>query len=136
MIEAFIIIIIILILIICMLLTDERSHVAAHHNSINIDSISATRIINKKMLSGISRSIGIPTINVKFDQKIPSGIYLADSKFGNVTIFVAYNMDVGHCFFHKFITSIDSESRFDFNNLKKIVSDTNDFIITYNRGCV
>jgi hypothetical protein len=134
-------IIFVLIIIICILTSSKLVHqVNEDHNlfgdKIAIDMINGTRTLKQKNKNDIlSRDLGYPTINVILDQPIPCGIYNAYSNFGKVSLFVGYNNRDVHCHFHEFKKLIDAQDRFTFYQLKKVTSNNNNFIITYNIGC-
>jgi hypothetical protein len=104
----------------------------------NGNKIVKIKKINAVKIAGIQLAgkLGFPTVNVKLSKKISCGFYMADSKYGKVTIIVGFNdLLRADCHFLNFIDEIDSVNNFEFKNLERIINDKSDIINTFNRGC-
>jgi hypothetical protein len=102
------------------------------NKKIYIDRIIGLKILGEKF----SKSIGIPTINVKLDKQIDCGYYTLNTVFGPAVLIVGKeNRTFGGLNFLTFSNEINKIDRFELRNLNKVINKKNDFITTYNKGC-
>ena len=78
----------------------------------------------------------LPTITVAITESVPCGVYLAETQYGIVTLFVGYsNRNISNIYFHKFSREINKETIFTFFNVKRIINNNDVIISTFNSGC-
>lgn len=79
--------------------------------------------------------VGISTVNLKLDRDVPCGMYNVENSYGNAILIVSRdNYRIGYMNM-KNMDIIKNIDLFDIWNLKRMESDDNLFISTYNRGC-
>jgi hypothetical protein len=99
---------------------------------LTIDKISGSRVPE----SGVSKTLGFDTVNIKFDKELPCGYYTCQYLNNLVTIVIGKrDLTNGHVHFDRFDEKLDKIVRFDFVNLTKVIDFTNEMITTYNEGC-
>jgi hypothetical protein len=108
-------------------------------NDFRMDYTRASRLPGSRF----DESIGITSIKLKLENKIPCGIYRLNTNFGKATLFVSLQSPYkGYLNFPQSILSNDTSNKsinetdvFDLWNIVRINDTNNDFIATYNRGC-
>jgi hypothetical protein len=79
--------------------------------------------------------VGLDTLNIKLDRDIPCGIYSVKTAYGNGIIFIGSpSSNVGY-FFMTDTKYLEKINMFDVWDIKRLESDDNKFLLTYNRGC-
>jgi hypothetical protein len=79
--------------------------------------------------------IGLDTIDLKLDRDVPCGIYYANTIYGTGVLLVGQN-NTRRCYFHMDnMNSLEKVYIIDLWDLQRLVSEENNFIKTYNRGC-
>lgn len=134
---ALILLIIIIVLIFnCMIYNIEHK---CPQNDFNLDYMKASRLPGNRF----DRSIGITTINLRLEKKVPCGIYRLNTNFGEATLFVSLKSPYkGYLSFPQVTLANDESNKninetniFDLWNIVRLNNTNNDFISTYNRGC-
>lgn len=102
-----------------------------NHNTNNIEYIRASQLPEKN----ITETIDLKTINIKFDRRVPCGIYNIKTLYGNGILIVdKNNNNIGYLHMSD-MTVIKNINVFDIWNVDKISSKNNPFVATYNNGC-
>ena len=84
---------------------------------------------------GMAKQLNFPTINMILDNPVPCGIYLADTKYGKITMIVGRtNQKNAECNFHNFSNEITNQDVITIINIQKIYID-GDFLNTFYCGC-
>jgi hypothetical protein len=79
--------------------------------------------------------VGLDTLNIKLDRDIPCGVYSVKTAYGNGIIFIGSpSSNVGY-FFMTDTKYLEKINMFDVWDIKRLESDDNKFLLTYNRGC-
>ena len=87
-------------------------------------------------LSNYNNNYILPTIKVLLDKEIPCGVYLAQTKYGIVTLFVGYyNRKECKVYYHNKSNNIYNDSVLYFFNIEKIIDNSDPVIRTFNSGC-
>lgn len=91
--------------------------------------------LNGRRVSGIglARQMGYPTVNIINSNQVVPGIYLADSDYGRVTIFVLHN-NRSECHFWEWNPIIDEQKNLQFYNLVKPKGPKNGIIEIFDKG--
>ena len=83
----------------------------------------------------ITKQTGIDMIILKLDRDIPCGIYNVVNTYGKATLMVSNsNSRIGYMHM-KNLGDLVNINLFDFWDLRRVDSDENLFVQTYNRGC-
>jgi hypothetical protein len=98
---------------------------------LKINYVRASRLPNHI----IKEKPEINTIRLKLDRDVPCGIYDVSTLYGKGQLFVgSSNYRIGYLYL-KDLVSIAQISMFDLWSLRRLESDTDHYIRTYNRGC-
>jgi hypothetical protein len=102
------------------------------HMDIKINQISGSRA--DYIIEG--DKTGFPFIYIQLDNEIPCGIYSANSRYGEVSLYIGRNdRNKARVYFFNLDKKVDMTNRFVFTNLVRMTNHRNDFINTYNIGC-
>jgi len=98
---------------------------------LKINYVRASRLPNQIL----KEKPEIDTIRLKLDRDVPCGIYGVSTLYGKGQMFVgSSNYRVGYLYL-KDLDPIAQINMFDLWNLRRLESDTDHYIRTYNRGC-
>ena len=79
--------------------------------------------------------VGFDTVNIKLDRDFKCGIYEFTSTYGKGVLYISVeNNRLAYANFED-MKSIKNTNIFDFWDIKRMTSDNNLFIKTYNNGC-
>lgn len=85
---------------------------------------------------GYAKKLDYPTINLELHRDIDCGMYNCITDFGSAMLYVDHTKKYGELHLYNYDTNIDKESILFIKNMRKIIPQTNNGIISnYYRGC-
>lgn len=83
---------------------------------------------------GLANKLNFPTVNLRIDNPVPCGIYLADTKYGKITMIVGNELYYVECNFHNFTDEIIYQESITITNIQRIQVEGT--LSTFYKGCV